>query len=168
MTAPRRRWSAFSLRTLFVVVAIPPTRPDGRHTIVGHSAAAAGSAVPPVGYDDHMAESPLKSRRRWFRFGLRTLFVVVTILACWLGYSFNWISGRQAARRWLSENADDWNETRWLRPNWRFPETSAPGFLWIFGEEGEYQIHVPKNTPDARIERLKMLFPETSVARKGY
>ena len=32
--------------------------------------------------------------RRWFRYGLRTLFVVVTAVACWLAYELNWIYQR--------------------------------------------------------------------------
>jgi hypothetical protein len=36
------------------------------------------------------------TKRRWFRFSLRTLFVVVTLLCCWLGYQLNWIRQRHA------------------------------------------------------------------------
>jgi hypothetical protein len=32
--------------------------------------------------------------RRWFQWSLRTLFVVVTVFGCWLGYEFNWIRQR--------------------------------------------------------------------------
>ena len=32
--------------------------------------------------------------RRWFRFSLRTLFVVVTVFGIWLGYELNWIRQR--------------------------------------------------------------------------
>jgi hypothetical protein len=35
-------------------------------------------------------------QRRWFRFSLRTLFLAVTVLACWLGYYLNWIRERHA------------------------------------------------------------------------
>jgi hypothetical protein len=35
-------------------------------------------------------------KRRWFQFTLRTLFVVVTVLACWLGYAVSWIKQRHA------------------------------------------------------------------------
>ncbi len=31
------------------------------------------------------------ANRRWLRFSLRTLFVVVTVLCVWLGYELNWI-----------------------------------------------------------------------------
>jgi hypothetical protein len=33
---------------------------------------------------------------RWFRFSLRTLFVVVTVFGCWMGYEVNWIRQRRA------------------------------------------------------------------------
>ncbi len=34
-------------------------------------------------------------RRRWFRFSLPTMFVGVTVCACWLGYQLNWIHERR-------------------------------------------------------------------------
>ncbi len=40
-----------------------------------------------------MAPTP---KLRWLRFSLRTLFVVVTVLACWLGYYVNWHAQRNA------------------------------------------------------------------------
>jgi hypothetical protein len=38
------------------------------------------------------------SRRRWFRFSLRTLFVVVTVLGCWLAGALQQLHRRQAVR----------------------------------------------------------------------
>ena len=35
--------------------------------------------------------------RRCFRFSLRTMFVVVTVMGGWLGYCLNWIRERHAA-----------------------------------------------------------------------
>jgi len=37
-------------------------------------------------------------KRRWFRFSLRTLFVVVTVFAVWLGWNVNIVQQRRAAR----------------------------------------------------------------------
>lgn len=37
----------------------------------------------------------LPPRRRWFRFSLRALFLVVTAFGCWLGYQLNWIRQRE-------------------------------------------------------------------------
>ena len=43
--------------------------------------------------DENVAAKPARSRRRWLRFSLRTLFIVVTLLCVWLGIQVN------AARR---------------------------------------------------------------------
>jgi hypothetical protein len=51
-----------------------------------------------------MSEAP---KRRWFRFSLRTLFVVVTVIGIWLGWNFNTAQRRRAAldkARVASEN----------------------------------------------------------------
>jgi hypothetical protein len=41
-------------------------------------------------------------RRRWFSFSLRTLFVVMTLLACWLGWELSVIRERKAVRQQLA------------------------------------------------------------------
>lgn len=43
--------------------------------------------------------------RRWFQFGLQTMFVAVTVLAVWLGYDANWIRQRRDGLVWISEHA---------------------------------------------------------------
>jgi len=40
-------------------------------------------------------------KRRWFRFSLRTLFVVVTVFAVWLGLEVKFVRDRQA---WMQAN----------------------------------------------------------------
>ena len=47
-------------------------------------------------------------KRRWFRFSLRMMFVVVTVFGCWLGYELNWIRQRHEISnhrhsRWYEE-----------------------------------------------------------------
>jgi hypothetical protein len=104
-------------------------------------------------------------KRRWFQWSLRTLFVVVTVFGCWLGYELNWIRQRH---RYLEDQAD-------LRA--RFPgaiqssavPVDAPGFLWLFGERGhggELSILVLEADPGhfadigAEIAKARSLFPE--------
>jgi hypothetical protein len=40
---------------------------------------------------------PFAPKRRWFAFSLRTLFVVVTVAACWLGWNVHVVKQRQVA-----------------------------------------------------------------------
>jgi hypothetical protein len=42
-----------------------------------------------------------QSRRRWFRFGLRTLFIVVTVLCCYLAWETSVVRQRQAVLKEL-------------------------------------------------------------------
>ena len=48
-----------------------------------------------------------KPKRRWFRFSLRTLFVLVTIIGKRLGYSFNWIRQKSWYRQIHSSHRCD-------------------------------------------------------------
>ena len=43
-------------------------------------------------------------RRRWFRFSLKTLFVVLTLFGVWLGVQVNWIRQRREARQWIKDH----------------------------------------------------------------
>jgi hypothetical protein len=44
-----------------------------------------------------MAAMTFAPRRRWFRYSLRTLFVVMTVVCCWLGWNVHIVRQRQAA-----------------------------------------------------------------------
>ena len=78
-------------------------------------------------------------KRRWFRFSLRTLFVVVTICACWLGYEFNWIRQRRA---FLDDQQRHWIVDGPRRFVPFYGSARAPFPLWLFGEDGVRTLHV--------------------------
>ena len=97
--------------------------------------------------------APTPPRR--FRFGLRTLFVVVTVVAvgCWVANSLYWIRQRHemlevvAAMTYPSE--DD-------------PTMTAPGCLWLFGEKGVAVVFV-FSADQNQMEQLSCLFPEAEI-----
>jgi hypothetical protein len=77
-----------------------------------------------------------KPRRIWFRFSLRTLFVLITLFACtmgWIAHSLNWI--RQ--RRELCTRPD---VEVLVNADGDYPQ--APAFLWLFGEKGRGIIRI--------------------------
>ncbi len=49
-------------------------------------------------------------KRRWLRFSLRTLFVVVTVLGCWLGWDLKWVNDRQRALLRVEETGGTYAE----------------------------------------------------------
>jgi hypothetical protein len=61
----------------------------------------------------HSTQMNIAPKRRWPRFSLRTLFVVVTVLGCWLGYQLNWIRQRHdfLARNQAAQIEEIW--TKW-------------------------------------------------------
>ncbi len=71
--------------------------------------------------------------RRW-SFTLRTLFVVVTAFACWLGYELNWVRQRRAivSRADIRASEDGYLE----------PPPVAPRFLGLFGEHAYHGITI--------------------------
>lgn len=131
--------------------------------------------------------TPIPPRRRWFRYSLRTMFVVVTVLAMilsWVAYSLNWIRQRHALlserKTPYTKHADfnPYDRTMWL-PGFT---CTAPGFLWIFGETGfeslglgitvdhdqyeDYEKCVRMAEPD--LTRARLLFPEAEVRIGGW
>ena len=93
-----------------------------------------------------------KPSRRWPAYSLRTLFVVVTVFACWLGYQLNWIRERYSCVR----------QHEYLAYDRTFTENAcdAPWPLRLFGERGIPLFHARYDDDLAEIQRL---FPETTI-----
>jgi hypothetical protein len=120
-------------------------------------------------YNVGMSDAP---KRRRFRYSLRTLFVVVTVLGCWLGYQLHRIGER---RQFLAQPhvsygyEDDENPFSDTDP----PITAdAPWSLRIFGERGVAVVNLifdsdeprrPTTEEEAQGIVARKLFPEAKV-----
>jgi hypothetical protein len=96
-----------------------------------------------------------KPKRRWFRFGLRTLFVLVTIVgvcAGWVAYQLNWIRQR--------------HEFLGRPPNGIYANNNSelPWSLKLFGEKAMMGVY----TPDATKQEAEKLFPEATICVIGH
>ncbi len=76
--------------------------------------------------------------RRWLQWSLRTLLVVVTVIACCLSYATNWARQRQRA---LGRYVPLAQSSAGLQPD-RGPEISAPLPLLPLGEAGIANLRV--------------------------
>ena len=90
-----------------------------------------------------------KPKRRWFRFSLRTLFVLVTIIgvgAGWVAHQLNWIRQRH---EFLNRHPQVYFEA----------DRKCPWPLKLFGEKTFKMLIVPSRAED----EAKRLFPECQI-----
>jgi hypothetical protein len=102
--------------------------------------------------DANAAAPPKQRKRRWFQFSLRTLFVVVTLMAVVCGY---------IAQQYkiVGEREEMWNH---LTCSYEGYEREINGLPWLrrqFGDRDWRAIWVPEATREEQ-ERIKSLFPE--------
>jgi len=103
------------------------------------------------------------TRRRWFQFSLRTLFLAVTVVAAWLAWSLYRVHQRDATYRFLGgtgyasvylpnnpENTAPWSS---LPITWRI--LGAKPIVWM-------SLSKQRFTEEDRA-RIQSLFPEASV-----
>jgi hypothetical protein len=119
-----------------------------------------------------MTEAPSK-RRRWFRFSLRALFVVVTLLGVWLGNEVSVANNRRAIRRQIEQqggtfpllyNGHDMYTLKSLRPATTVRRVSFVR-RWL-GDRPEPHIAYERPLTDA--DRVAVSgFPEAKVYFRG-
>lgn len=109
--------------------------------------------------------------RRWFRYSLRTLFVVVTLLCCYLGWQLSIVRQRQRALHELQGRsvqivtADDWIPIAFGNP---LPSrASVPVVRRWLGDKAIQEIwHTPAfadSLSQSELSRFQEVFPEATV-----
>lgn len=107
-------------------------------------------------------------RRTWFRFSLRSLFVVITCACVWLGYQMNIVHQRQALRKSIVARGGVVTETDPSAA--RMPDLE--GIAWyrqLLGDRAAASIELPPDpaTHDVSIGDLQAaleIFPEAEVS----
>lgn len=106
----------------------------------------------------HTASKP--KARRWFRFSLRTMFVLVTVIGGtlgWIGYNLQWIRAREKGYVRLQEVSPDSFES-----SFEIPYMPAPWPLPWFGEKSvitrDWPVWLAESDPE--LKYLRKVFPE--------
>ena len=109
--------------------------------------------------------------KRWFRWSLPTMFVVVTVAGCWLGYSLNWIRQRHEV---LAREFHGRRCTYGVPPR-DLQRADVPWTLRMFGEQPYYVVYwsamreeptanfAPSEAEQAELSHVRRLFPEALV-----
>jgi hypothetical protein len=108
-----------------------------------------------------------QSPRRWFRYSLRTMFVVVTVFALWLGWELKFIRDRKAMQTWLKENGGSVmsvDEGYQIAGHWGggFVPPSIPWWRRMLGDEPIPSVGLPREEPKYK-DRCSLLFPEAEI-----
>jgi hypothetical protein len=107
--------------------------------------------------------------RRMFRFSLRTMLIVMTLLCCWLGWEASVVRERRAVRRELQGNfafqfttTETWSKIPFA-PGVGPPPATIPIIRVWLGDEAIQQIwfmrHIQGFSED-ELKRLSRVFPE--------
>ena len=132
----------------------------------------------------HTSEQP--TRRRWFRFSLRTLFVAVTVLCVWLGWNANTVQKRKTLLReikYCARSADRsigedelgyaGLETTEASPKWQpffksgdYEHVRVSAIRRLLGDESCLSLHLPQSLDRNAIERAEKAFPEAVLVMK--
>ena len=87
-------------------------------------------------------------RRRWFQFGLRTMFVVVALVAVFLGWELRLIRQRQAIVQMVRERGG-------------LATTTPSPLPWrrLLGDE-EMEVYGFLDLSESEVHRIRYYFPE--------
>ena len=114
---------------------------------------------------------PAQSKRRWLRFSLRTLFLLVAVASLsllWWRYHVDWIRARHEALAFPDWVAADFSQDV-ARP---LPGKPAPPrFPWslrVLGESPVLAIQLDHNSFMLRADKLRSLFPEAVITQRKH
>jgi len=113
------------------------------------------------------ARMPLDGRRRWFQFSLRTLFVVVTVSAVWLGWELKFIRDRKALRKSIVDGGGTVQMASYHRdigfdPKYPGAPVMPPWRRWL-GDEPIGCAVLPPGSSKIVLARATRTFPEALV-----
>ena len=107
--------------------------------------------------------------RRWFRFSLRTMFVLLTVFGVWLSVQVKWVRNRAEFKRAHPEffhRAAAWQA---------YSTVQAPWSIRLLGETGVAEVEIDydyeqelKPESQAVKQQAKSLFPEAAVGPVGH
>jgi hypothetical protein len=114
-----------------------------------------------------------KLRRRWFRYSLRTLLIVMTVVCCWLAWESSVVRYRNATRKDLQSSgfsmttAAEWSRwTHYTIPGGNAPKGAQVSIVrrWL-GDEAIQQITYPPHlgTNKEQLARAAKAFPEAEL-----
>lgn len=113
-------------------------------------------------------------RRRWFRFGLRTLFVVVTLVCCYLAWERSAVLHRQEVLKELRANpnyqitsAEQWSRRSIVTNPAEQMAKVSPVRRWLGDQaiqEIVYQPHLDPASPE--VARVRRAFPEATFRKE--
>jgi len=106
-------------------------------------------------------------RRPAFRFGLKSMFVALTVLAvplCWACVQWQWIRARHETMERLTK---DPRYKVGAPAFWFVANPSAPWSIAIFGEKGFSAITLPADS-EYGVADIQALFPEAHVYRMRF
>jgi hypothetical protein len=114
-----------------------------------------------------------KPKRRWFRFSLRTLFVLVTIVgiaAGWVRYQTNWVQQRREFLNALAAERDAGDEQFNRVGAMELPPAEPnpiPFVRKILGDRPYFDVVLPERYGQDLIDRANGLFPEALILWYG-
>lgn len=118
----------------------------------------------------HLMTTP--TRRRWFRFSLRTFFVIVALLAvpiAWVAKEAARVRERTAVAQWMSDHSTFSKDGTPTPPGaymrgWHFDGYPPNWWNNVLGEwQGVAAVWYPTTATPVEIDRVQKAFPEATV-----